>query len=283
MTSRRIATARCVLPAPGLPRSRRPWRRSVPARNSFVHWRQTASALRVSGTGSKFSNVPPSWAEEPCTRPPRSSARRCSSTTSSVARHNSQYRSAGNVWPRRTTCSVSNSRPQPRQRAASGLLLLEAGELGIAADEGDVEVADRSVAMLRDDHFGDALLRVVGVVAVVVLLAVEEHDEVGVLLDRARLAQVGEHRPLVVALFGRAVELGERDDRKVEVLRDLLQAAGDRGHFLQAALLAAAGGHQLEVVDDHESEVRLAALQRLGAGAELEEAERRRVVDVERR
>ena len=127
------------------------------------------------------------------------------------------------------------------------------------------------------------LFAVVGLVAVVVLLAVEEHDEVGVLLDRARLAQVGEHRPLVVALLGRAVELGERDDRQVEILGDLLQAAGDRGHFLQAALLAAAGRHQLEVVDDDEAEVRLAPLQRLGARAELEQAERRRVVDVERR
>jgi hypothetical protein len=59
MTSRRIATAMCVLPAPGSPRRRRPWRRSVPARNSFVHCLQTASALRVSGTGSKFSHSRP--------------------------------------------------------------------------------------------------------------------------------------------------------------------------------------------------------------------------------
>src|SRR5215475_7298611 len=207
MTSRRMATARCVLPAPGLPRRRRPWRRSVPALNSFVHCLQTASALRVSGTGSKFSNVQPSYAEGTWTRAHRSSARRCSSQTSSAARHSSQYRSAGNVCPRRTTCSVSNSRPQPRQRAATGpALLLEAGELGIAADEGDVEVPDRAVAVLGDDHLGDPLLAVVGVVAVVVLLAVEEHHEVGVLLDGAGLAEVGENRARVVALLGRAVE-----------------------------------------------------------------------------
>src|SRR6185312_15151103 len=113
----------------------------------------------------------PSYAVGTRTRAQRSSARRCSSTTSSVARHSSQYRSAGNRWPRRTTCSVSNSRPQPRQRAASGtLLLLEAGELGIAADEGDVEVSDRPVAVLRDDDLGDALVAVVGVVALVILL-----------------------------------------------------------------------------------------------------------------
>ncbi len=62
-----------------------------------------------------------------------------------------------------------------------------------------------------------------------------------------------------------------------------LEVAGDPRHLLQAALLAAAGRHQLEVVDDDEAEVGLAALQRLRAGAELEEAEARRVVDVERR
>src|SRR6185437_15082386 len=224
--SRRIATARWVLPAPGLPRRSRPWRRSVPARNSFVHCLHTASALRVSGTGSKFSKVQSSYADGTRTRAQRASALRCSSTTSSAARHSSQKRSAGNFWPRRTTCSVSNSRPQPRHFAVS--LVGKARELCVLADERDLEVAGRPVAVLGDDHLGDALVAVVGLVAVVVLLPVEEHHEVGVLLDRARLAQVGEHRPLVVTLLGRAVELGERDDRKVEVLRDLLQAAGDR-------------------------------------------------------
>ena len=52
---------------------------------------------------------------------------------------------------------------------------------------------------------------------------------------------------------------------------------------LQAALLAAAGCHQLEVVDDDQAEIRLAPLQRLRAGPELEQAEGGGVVDVQRR
>ena len=38
----------------------------------------------------------------------------------------------------------------------------------------------------------------------VVLVAVDEHHHVGVLLDRARFTQIGELRPLVLALLDRA-------------------------------------------------------------------------------
>src|SRR5262249_4013120 len=152
-TSRSTATARCVLPAPGFPRRRRPCRMSVPARNSFAHWRQTPSACSVPGMRSKVSNEQPAYAKGTRTFSQRVSARASFAFASAAARQRAQYRSAANVWPSSTTCSVSNSRPQPRQRAATGpLLLLEAGELGIAADEGDVEGPDRAVAVLGDDH-----------------------------------------------------------------------------------------------------------------------------------
>ena len=62
------------------------------------------------------------------------------------------------------------------------------GELRIVAEEGELDGPDRPVAVLGDDQLGDAGL--LGLVAVVVLVAVEEADQVGVLLDRARLAQV---------------------------------------------------------------------------------------------
>ena len=55
--------------------------------------------------------------------------------------------------------------------------------------------------MLREDHLGEPLR--LGLLAVVVLVAVDEGDEVGVLLDRARLAQVGEDRALVRAALDR--------------------------------------------------------------------------------
>ena len=48
-------------------------------------------------------------------------------------------------------------------------------------------------------------------VRVVDLVAVDEHHDVGVLLETADFAEVGEHRPLVGALLEAAVQLAERD------------------------------------------------------------------------
>src|SRR5262245_57182066 len=48
--------------------------------------------------------------------------------------------------------------------------------------------------------------------------AVQEHDHVGVLLDRAALAQVCKARTFVFAQFDAAVELRQRDNRKVQFL-----------------------------------------------------------------
>ena len=82
--------------------------------------------------------------------------------------------------------------------------------------------AGRAVALLADDHFGAAVhllhlllpREVLGraflglLVLEVVLLAIDEEHHVGVLLDRAGFAQVGELRMLVVALFDLTAELG---------------------------------------------------------------------------
>ncbi len=56
-----------------------------------------------------------------------------------------------------------------------------------------VHGAGRAVALLAHDQLGLALE--VGIVALVDLFAEQEQHHVGVLLDRARLAQVGQLRP----------------------------------------------------------------------------------------
>src|SRR5690606_27948660 len=73
----------------------------------------------------------------------------------------------------------------PRRRL--GLLVVEliaAGcevlEAGVLAEEGQAHGADRTVTLLADDDFGDAL--VLGF-RVIDLVPVDEHDHVGVLLD----------------------------------------------------------------------------------------------------
>src|SRR5215207_8402669 len=122
----------------------------------------------------------------------------------------------------------------------------EVRELRVAFEEGELLGAGGAVAMLGQEHLGEAL---VGRVVVVVLVPVDERDQVGVLLDRARLAQVGEDRTLVVSLLDGARELAHGQNRDVEVAREDLEVARDLGNLLDAILDAGARGHQLEVVD----------------------------------
>src|SRR3977135_2831206 len=100
----------------------------------------------------------------------------------------------------------------------AGRVVVEAGGLFL---EVQLDHPRRTVALLADDHLRDAFDALVGLGidrAVVELLPVDEADDVSVLLDRARLAKIGELWPPVVAsaLFGRTRELGDRDDRNVE-------------------------------------------------------------------
>ena len=91
-------------------------------------------------------------------------------------------------------------------------------------------------------------------VGVVVVVAVEEHDDIGVLLDGAGFTQVGQHGALVLALFVGTAQLAQAQDGDLQLLGHDLQHTADVGHGLLAVLagvaLAAGGGHQLEIVDD---------------------------------
>src|SRR5436309_15687184 len=98
-----------------------------------------------------------------------------------------------------------------------------------------------AIALLPDDHFRDAFDALVGLGidrAVVELLPVDEADDVGVLLDRARFAKIGELRPpvLAAALLRCARELRDGHDRHVELLRERLERARDVRDLLLAIL-----------------------------------------------
>src|SRR3954470_16854715 len=71
-------------------------------------------------------------------------------------------------------------------------LAIHIGELRIARQERENHVADRPVAVLGDEDV--RLARTLRFALRVVLVAVDEHDEVGVLLDLPRFTQIGEHR-----------------------------------------------------------------------------------------
>ena len=114
----------------------------------------------------------------------------------------------------------------------------------------------------------------------IIFFAVDEHDHVGILFDRSGFAEVGELRALVVALLHRARQLRQRDNRHVEFLGDRLQAPGDFGNLLHPVVdsLHAGRAHQLEIVDDEQTQV-MGPLQTPGAGPQLGNGERRGVVD----
>ena len=93
-----------------------------------------------------------------------------------------------------------------------------------------------------------------GLLALVVLVAVDEHHEVGVLLDLARLAQVGEHRPLVGLRSSTARESCESA---------ITGTSSSRARIFRPRLIsptcwtrlsiARVGAHQLQVVDDDQA------------------------------
>ena len=138
--------------------------------------------------------------------------------------------------------------------------------------------------MLGDDHVGQPVRLVFGIA--VVVLAVEEGDEVGVLLDGSRLSQVGEHRLRRVALLGGAGELGDRQHRHLELAGEDLQPAAHLADLLDPVGARVVGAHQLQVVDDDQAEaapVLVLGVQPPRLRPQVEQAEVGGVVEPERR
>src|SRR5436305_2904055 len=88
-----------------------------------------------------------------------------------------------------------------RRHAAEIPLPVHVGELRIAGQESEHDLTHGTVPVLGDDDVG--LARPFGV-AVVVLVAVDEHDEVCVLLDSTAFAKVRQQRlPAVIRIRAR--------------------------------------------------------------------------------
>ncbi|MNI46019.1 hypothetical protein D3C73_1004620 [compost metagenome] len=115
---------------------------------------------------------------------------------------------------------------------------------------------------------------------VVHLVAVHEHDDVGVLLDRSGFTQVGVHRTLVRPLFQGAVELGQGYHRAVEFLGQGFQGPGNLGNLVGPVVAAGARDlHELQVVDHDQADFAVLAHQATGTGAHFRWTDTRRIVD----
>src|SRR5438105_8389528 len=157
--------------------------------------------------------------------------------------------------------------------------ILEVGEAREAAEERELDAADGAVPLLADDDLGPALR--LFLVRKVHLVAVDEKDHVGVLLDRARLAQVRHHGAPVVTLLDRARELRERDHRHLELLGERRERARYLRALGRAVLALRARRHELQIVDDHQAELRVLALEPPRARAHFERIQCRRVIYVD--
>ena len=117
------------------------------------------------------------------------------------------------------------------------------GEGRILADPLQLDRAGRAVAVFRNDDLSDVLVLAL---VIVVIVAVDEHDDVRVLLDRARLTQIGQHGALVRPLLRSTRQLRQAHDRHIELLGHDLERTGDLGDLLHAVVhMPAAHMHQL--------------------------------------
>src|SRR5215472_9413298 len=151
--------------------------------------------------------------------------------------------------------------------------------------ECQLDDAGWAVALLGNDDFSEAFE--VGIVFLVNLFAEDERHEVSILLDRTRLAQIGELRAMVAAAaFGCAAQLREGNHRNLQFLGNSLQATRDGRDFLGAVLEALAAyrhsRHELQVIDDQQvKSVLIFEAARLRT--HFNDRYTRRVIDVEAR
>ena len=107
--------------------------------------------------------------------------------------------------------------------------------------EVELDFSDGAVAVFGDDEFGDISRDEVVFVLDIIIRAMEKHDHVGVLLDRARFAEVGEDGTRIITTGDGAGELSEGDDRDFQFAGELFQAAGDFRDFLDTVAGVAVG------------------------------------------
>ena len=161
--------------------------------------------------------------------------------------------------------------------AASMPARREALEARVFAEEGEAHGADRTVALLADDDLGDALVLRFRVVD---LVAVDEQDDVCVLLDRAR-SRAGPTSP--AACSGRCSSARlSCDSATTGHLSSLASAFSEREiSEISVARFSPLRRrlHQLQVVDDHEAELAVLLHHATRARAHFDRVERGRFVD----
>jgi len=97
--------------------------------------------------------------------------------------------------------------------------IAEPGKIGFPSQ---FNITNRAVTLFCNDDFGLAGELSLFITSVVILFAMHKHDDVSILFDRARFAQVTETRSVVFAIFGLSIELRKAKQRDTQFSRDAL-------------------------------------------------------------
>ena len=127
-------------------------------------------------------------------------------------------------------------------------------EPGVVLFPDQFDIADRSVSLFGDDDLGLSSKFDCFVGFVVVLFAVDEHDDVGVLFDRTGLTEVAKPRSVVFGVFGLAVQLREAKHGNALFAGEHFESSGNFGDLFLTGVFGVVWVDQLQVIDDDQAE-----------------------------
>jgi len=153
-------------------------------------------------------------------------------------------------------------------------------EAGIFFEKCERHIVHRPIALFGNDEFCLARLLLAGFFVFFVNLGAEEHaDNIRILLDGSGFTQVRQHGASAF-FIGLPVELGEHDNRDIQLLRECLETIGNLGHFnLPIFLRTLRGGAQkLQVIHHNHLDAQTVA-HASGFRTQLENAETGGIID----
>ena len=98
------------------------------------------------------------------------------------------------------------------------------------------------------------------------------------MLNRAGFAQIGQHRPFIVARLHLAGQLAQSQDGNIQLAGQGLDGAGNEADLLLAVLTAGVAPHQLQVVNNQQIKA-VFGVETAGLGPQLQSRDSRRVVN----
>src|SRR5713101_8546254 len=153
------------------------------------------------------------------------------------------------VWRSSKVSGIPGSPPQ-RSSKTSLRKIFETRKFTLESEAYDTRWA---IPLFGDVNFGDAFLG--AIFGVIDFIAINEPDNICILFNRPRFAEVGQLRFRRLALFHGPAELRQRHHRDIELFGQGFEGTGNAGNFLLAVLRTAAHLHELQIVHDDKGQV----------------------------